>query len=254
LRAALSTACGHELRALRSRTRVAWLCGLVAFAFVIALLSRSPISSMGEPAQGHLLVTFLVAVVAVPAIALALAAAPALAAELEAGTWWYATARPRGAITTMAAKYLAAVVWAVVAGWAALAAMFAVYPVEDRAGFAGALVPLVPLAVPAYAGLFLLFGVANPRRGMVLAITWMLLIEGLVGVLPSVAPRFTVLRHVANVGLARVDLASRPELPEQFVGGTVASHVIVLLCYALLTVAAALVLVTRREFAPGRVD
>ena len=251
---ALSIACRHEFRVLRSRTRVAWLCGFVAFAFVLAMLSRSPISSMDEPARGHLLVTFLVAVVAIPAIALALAAAPALASELEAGTWWFVTVRPRGAIATMAAKYLAAVVWAGAAGYGALAVMLAVYPLDDRGRFAGALIPLVPLAVLAYAGLFLLLGVLNPRRGMLLAIAWMLLIEGLVGVLPSVAPRFTVLRHLANVGLARVDLASRPELPEQFAGGTVASHVIVLLCYALLTVAAALALVTRREFAPGRVD
>ncbi|GIU86644.1 MAG: hypothetical protein KatS3mg009_1159 [Acidimicrobiia bacterium] len=254
MRAALATACRYELRALGSQSRLAWLAGFCGFAFLISLLSRAPIATLERPAQGHLLATFVVAVVAVPALALALAAAPALAAELEAGTWWYVTARPRGAVLVLAAKYVAAVVWATAAGLCALAVMVVVYPLDDRGALVGALAPLVPLAVLAYAGLFLLLGVLNPRRAMLLAVTWMLLVEGLVGILPSVAPRFTVLRHVANVGLARVDLASRPELPEQFVGGTVAGHVLVLTVYAVATLVAALVLVARRQFAPGRVD
>ncbi len=234
--------------------RLIVLAGLMVFpAALMALISRTggPIHYKEFWAAAAF---FLIPEVAC-LLALLLWATPVIQAEIEGKTWQFLAVRPAGKVSILLGKYLAAVVWAVAAGWGALGlSLCVVLPRTDiaRAGLpmnpqAAAAAPttlsanevaqgvlvlsaLVFLGCLAYGALFVLLGTVFPRRGMIVAVMYTFFIEFLVGSIPAIVSHFTVQYRLRSILVKWMNMEAGPERIRQWVGtGNPWQHILFLL-------------------------
>jgi ABC-type transport system involved in multi-copper enzyme maturation permease subunit len=117
---------------------------------------------------------------------------PAVADELERGTWIHVSVRPGGRRALLVGTYLAAVIWtSTVAILAAALAVF-VAGVSKPVPLVGMLGALVLLSSVGRAALFALPAVILPKRALVASVGVALVVEYLAGFIPAVVNQATV--------------------------------------------------------------
>ena len=152
----------------------------------------------------------------------------------------------------MLGKYLASV--SMVIPVALLGLTLAVPLTDMRDGlqvwwsFAG----LVCLSCPAYAAIFLLLGVINPRRAVVLAVVYSLVFELIISFVPAVINKLTVQYRLRALLVDWCDMELPPEANSSvlaLIGDSPPSvHVMVLLFLPLLLLLAATAILRWSEF------
>lgn len=250
--AAVLTVAQFQLRRMLTPPRLAMAAAGVAFpAAVMVAVNRA--------ARGRLDADLTVAMLyglipeAVCMLGLLVTMCPAVADELERGTWEHVAVRPRGRRALLLGTWLAAVVWTSAVAGLAIAAALAVVEVTRPWAIAGMLGTLVILSTAGRAALFALPAVVIPKRALVASVGVALVVEYLAGVIPAVVNQATVslrLRSllVAWMGWQRklpieMQLLVDPQPPWVQIAA-VAVLVVVLL-------AIAVVILERRQFPPS---
>ena len=108
-------------------------------------------------------------------------------------------------------KYFMAVTWAMSAALTGLTV--SVLIAQPPAGFLklwGPLAGLVALSCPAYAAIYTLIGVIMPRRAMVLAVVYSLVLEGAISWFPAIINRVTVQFRLRSLFVEWFGMASGP--------------------------------------------
>lgn len=180
-----------QLRRLLSRQRLV-LAGLGAiFPAAVMLAVRRTVA---DGPDRDLAVTMIYALVpeAVCMLGLLVTMCPAVADELERGTWIHVAVRPGGRRSLLVGTYLAAVAWTSTV--AILAAVFAVLAsgVEDPLPLVAMFAALVVLSTLGRAALFALPAVILPKRALVASVAVALVVEYLAGFIPAVVNQATV--------------------------------------------------------------
>lgn len=186
--------CFEWKRALTTPRLLGWATLALFPVFIVALL-RIP----GESPPREIWIGFLFALI--PMLLSMLGAllwtTSAIATELERRSWVYLTIRPHGGTAVLLGKYLAAVTWVLPAALVGLTlAVPLTITADTREGdpllFWWAMVRLVCLSCPAFSAIFLLLGIINPRRAMVLAVAYSLIFELVISFIPAVINKITV--------------------------------------------------------------
>jgi ABC-type transport system involved in multi-copper enzyme maturation permease subunit len=182
---------GFQLGRLLSRQRLLLAAvGAVFPAAVMLAVRRTAAGGLDR----DLAVTMIYALVpeAVCMLGLLVTMCPAVADELERGTWIHVAVRPGGRRALLLGTFLAAVIWtsvvAIVAGILAVAVVGVSRPLPLVAMFAG----LVILSTVGRAALFSLPAVILPKRALVASVAVGLVVEYLAGFIPAVVNQATV--------------------------------------------------------------
>jgi ABC-type transport system involved in multi-copper enzyme maturation permease subunit len=182
---------GFQLGRLLSRQRLLLAgLGVIFPAAVMMAVRRTAAGGLDR----DLAVTMIYALVpeAVCMLGLLVTMCPAVADELERGTWIHVAVRPGGRRALLLGTYLAAVVWtSTVAILAAVLAVF-VSRVEQPLPLVGMLAALVVLSSIGRAALFALPAVILPKRALVASVAVALVVEYLAGFIPAVVNQATV--------------------------------------------------------------
>jgi ABC-type transport system involved in multi-copper enzyme maturation permease subunit len=179
---------GFQLRRMLSRQRLL-LAGLgVIFPAAVMLAVRRTVPA---GLDRDLAVTMIYALVP-EAVCMLVTMCPAVADELERGTWIHVSVRPGGRRALLVGTYLAAVIWtSTVAILAAALAVF-VAGVRQPWPLIGMLMVLVVLSSLGRGALFALPAVILPRRALVASVGVALVVEYLAGFIPAVVNQATV--------------------------------------------------------------
>ena len=139
-------------------------------------------------------------------------AAPVVHAELEAKTWPYLAVRPSGRGSVLAGKYLAAVGWAILAGWLSLAlCLVALSFAMDVSYLVMPLGGLIVFACLVYGALYILISVLFLQKALVAAVAYTAVMETLIAWLPAMINHFSVQYHLRCLMMKWID---RPELQQ----------------------------------------
>ena len=182
--------------------------------------------------------------------------APALSAELERKSWVYLAVRPHGASVVFIGKYLAAVTWVLPAALLAVTLALQIAPIDDLWRVWTTIARLAGLGSLAYAAVYMLLGTIFPKRAMVIAVAYSLIIEVVISNIPAVINKMSVhyrLRALlvdwANVSIG----AGRRnggdfDMVDLLGDAPAADHILVLLCYTVGLLLSTLAIVRWREF------
>lgn len=199
-----------QLGRLRSPPRLLMAALGVIFPAAVMLAVRWAASAVGANAGGNLetgrelaaaigidrglATTLLYALVpeAVCMLGLLVTMCPAVADELERGTWIHVAVRPGGRRALLLGTYLAAVLWTSAVG--ILGAVLAVFVggVDDPLPLIGVLSALVVLSTVGRAALFALPAVVLPKRALVASVVVALVVEFVAGFIPAVVNQLAV--------------------------------------------------------------
>jgi ABC-type transport system involved in multi-copper enzyme maturation permease subunit len=177
---------------------------------------------------------------------------PALVhAELEGRTWVYLAVRPRGRVSVLLGKFLAAIVWTVLAGWISTTICILVARPENALRLWGTMVGLVALAGLTYGAIYSLLGVWLHRRAMVVAVAYTLSFELLVSIIPAVINKFTVQYRLRNLLVTWMDWWEIiPDEVTAVLMGTEPAwlHLLILAAVIIAVLIIALQLIQRKEY------
>ena len=182
---------GFQLRRMLSRQRLLLASLGVIFPAAVMLAVRRTVPA---GLDRDLATTMIYALVpeAVCMLGLLVTVCPAVADELERGTWIHISVRPGGRRALLVGTYLAAVIWtSTVAILAAALAVF-VAGVRQPWPLIGMLMVLVVLSSLGRGALFALPAVILPRRALVASVGVALVVEYLAGFIPAVVNQATV--------------------------------------------------------------
>ena len=180
-----------QLWRLLSRQRLL-LAGIgVVFPAAVMLAVRRTAADGLDRDLASMMIYALV-VEAVCMLGLLVTMCPAVADELERGTWIHVAVRPGGRRALLLGTYLAAVAWtSTVAILAAILAV-TVARVPQPLPLIGILTTLVVLSTLGRAALFALPAVILPKRALVASVAVALVVEYLAGFIPAVVNQATV--------------------------------------------------------------
>lgn len=170
----------------------------LALAAVGALFPAAVMLAATRAAHGaidsDLAVAMLYALVpeAVCMLGLLLTMCPAVADELERGTWAHVATRPRGRRALVLGTWLAAVIWTGTVALVATGLALAVTDVERPASVAALFAALVLVSCAGRGALFAVPAVILPKRALVASVAVALVVEFLAGTIPAVVNQATV--------------------------------------------------------------
>ncbi|NLX54557.1 MAG: ABC transporter permease [Planctomycetaceae bacterium] len=177
---------------------------------------------------------------------------PLVHAELEGRTWIYLAVRPRGRVSVLLGKYLTAITWTALAGWASTTACVLIAQPGCALRLWGTMVALVTLACLAYGAIYSLIGVWLHRRAMAIAVSYTLIFEFLVSFIPAVINKFTVQYRLRNLLFTWMDWWDLVpiEASTLFLGSERAwVHVLILCGIVVAVLGVAAQVIQRREYA-----
>lgn len=235
-------------KSLRLSRAVWWaILALVPLFLALSIRSGAPSAFRREGEVAAYL--YILAVRALPSLALLLWAAPAIHAETESKAWTYVASSPRGKSSLVLGKYVLAVLWAAAVGLIAVSACL-LGPFREHAGrLWPVFAELVALSSAAYGALYFLLGAIALRRAMVVAVAYTFAIEVALTLVPAVVNQLTIdyrLRSIlaGDLGFA----ASIARVSREFVAsGSPPGQAAILGLYALAALAASLAVVSRRQ-------
>lgn len=185
------TVAAFQLRRLLTRPRLAMAAiGVVFPAAVMLAADRAARGRLGNDANVAMLYALIPEAVCM--LGLLVTMCPAVADELERGTWVHVAVRPGGRRSLLLGTYVAAVLWTVAVAILATGLALVVADVDDRAGVGRILVALVVVSCVGRAALFALPAVIMPKRALVASVGVALVVEYLAGVIPAVVNQATV--------------------------------------------------------------
>jgi len=182
---------GFQLGRLLSRQRLLLAAvGAVFPAAVMLAVRRTAAGGLDR----DLAVTMIYALVpeAVCMLGLLVTMCPAVADELERGTWIHVAVRPGGRTALLLGTFLAAVVWTSVVGIVAAILAVTVVGVSKPLPLVALFAGLVILSAVGRAALFSLPAVILPKRALVASVAVGLVVEYLAGFIPAVVNQATV--------------------------------------------------------------
>ncbi len=243
-------------------TRIGGWLLLVAFPIFIVTIMKY-YDAQADPMAGlpHLtnlawgMVFFALIPEVISLFGLLLWATPVVHAEMEGRTWIYLAVRPKGRVSVLLGKYLAAVVWTSLAGWCS--ATICVWIVQPAAPMRmwGVMVLLVALSCAAYGALYAMIGTLFHQRAMVIAVGYTLVFEFIVSMIPALFNKFTISYRLRNLLFYWLDL--RGELSVE--GATVLLgnesvwvHLAVLVGMTATLLVVAMQIIQRKEYATTR--
>jgi ABC-type transport system involved in multi-copper enzyme maturation permease subunit len=248
----VSTIAEFQLRRMLTRSRLAVAAiGILFPSAVIAAVGRTA----GFPLDNDLAGLLIYALVpeAVCVLALLVTMCPAVADELERGTWIHVAVRPGGRRAMILGTYAAAVVWTVAVGSLSLIPAVIISGAERPLQIFFVMLGLVLLSAAGRGALFSLPAVIVPKRAMVASVGLAIVVEYLAGTLPAVINQATVslrLRSLLVEGMGwRRQLPAELQLLIDSQPAVVQVMAVGLLVTILLT--AAVVIVERRQFPPS---
>jgi len=246
------TVAAFQLRRMLTRPRLAMAA--VGALFPAAVIIAADRAARGR-LDGDLMVAMLYALIpeAVCMLGLLVTMCPAVADELERGTWVYVAVRPGGRRSLLLGTYVAAVIWTSAVAIVATVVALAVTPVLDPWAIGRILVALVLVSCVGRAALFALPAVIMPKRALVASVGVALVVEYLAGVIPAVVNQATVSLRLRSLLVewmgweqklpTEVQLLIDPQPP------WVQLLAVAILVVVLLTVAVAIL--DRRQFPPS---
>lgn len=231
-----------ELR--RSFSAGRWALWLLISLFPVLLATVTWIRTEGTTPDDVMVVVLFFLIVRVACVmGLLLWATPVINSEMEGRTWIYAATRPSGNTSLVLGKFLVAVLWSLTAGIVATTLAVPASGIGDPLWTWWVLTVLVCFAVVAYGALFTLIGTLLQRRAMVVAILYIVMIEGALSLVPATINRFTVGYRLLSllVDWMNLDEGAESEQYEMlFTSTTATTHIAILLLYSLGVMTAAL--------------
>jgi hypothetical protein len=189
----------------------------VALTGTVAYLLRGSLSSEPNVQMAFAWMLYVLMPQAITMLGMLLWATPIVNSELESQSWIYSIVRPGGRQAMLLGKYVIAVLWTSSCG--AVASTLAVPMLNLAAPLYTwlALVALCILSSIAHGALFAFIGVMFQRRAMVLAFTYTILVEVVLGWIPAVINKFTVAFRLRSLyfqwlELPMVDFLENPEM------------------------------------------
>jgi ABC-type transport system involved in multi-copper enzyme maturation permease subunit len=182
---------GFQMRRLLSRQRLLLAALGVVFPAAVMLAVRR---TAADGLDRDLAVTMLYALVpeAVCMLGLLVTMCPAVADELERGTWVHVSVRPGGRRALLLGTYLTAVIWTGAVAILAILLALVVARVPQPLPLFGMLSALVVVSCLGRAALFALPAVILPKRALVASVAVALVVEYLAGFIPAVINQATV--------------------------------------------------------------
>ncbi|MBN1443102.1 MAG: hypothetical protein JXA90_10345 [Planctomycetes bacterium] len=229
--------------------RLFWWLALALFPLLVAEMFRSlePRILQDEREVGFILYVLVVRMLC--PLTLLLWSTPAIHAEIEGRTWGYVAVRPGGRTAILLGKYLAAVAWSTALGWISVTIFLVrVFP-EGWSALWGLFVELVLLSSLTYGALYLLIGVLFLKRAMVITVSYTLLVEVVLTLIPAIVNQATVdyrLRSLFFDGLG-VDLTAQRGWSSMASEAGPWHQVLVLAAYTGVLLLAAFLFLRRRQ-------
>jgi ABC-type transport system involved in multi-copper enzyme maturation permease subunit len=216
---------------------------------------RLAMAAIGAVFPAAVMLAMLYALIpeAVCVLGLLVTMCPAVADELERGTWVHVAVRPGGRRSLLLGTYVAAVIWTSVVGVVATLIALVVAPVADPWMVGRMLVALVLISCVGRAALFALPAVIMPKRALVASVGVALVVEYLAGVIPAIVNQATVSLRLRSLLVAWMGWERKLPTEVQLLVDTQPAWVHLLavgvLVAVLLTVAVAIL--ERRQFPPS---
>lgn len=178
---------------------------------------------------------------------------PAVADELERGTWVHVATRPHGRRALLLGTWLAAVIWTGSVAIGAVVLSLGVTGVEQPAAVARMLVALVLLSCAGRGALFALPAVVLPKRALVASVGLALVVEYIVGTIPAVVNQATVSLRLRSLLVEWMAWKKRlPTEMQLFIDPQPAwVHVAAVGAIVAVLLTAAVIIVDRRQFPPS---
>lgn len=250
--AGIRTVAEFQLRRLFTKPRLA--LAAIGAIFPAAVMLAADRASRGR-LDDDIRVAMLYGLIpeAVCMLGLLVTMCPAVADELERGTWAHLAVRPGGRRSLLLGTWCAAVIWTSAVGLAATGLAVLVTDLRDPWGVARILAALVLISCLGRAALFALPAVVMPKRALVASVGVALVVEYLAGVIPAVVNQATVSLRLRTLLVSWMGWGRRLPTEAQFFVDRQPQWVQLLavgiLVAVLLTVAVAIL--DRRQFPPS---
>jgi ABC-type transport system involved in multi-copper enzyme maturation permease subunit len=241
-----------QLGRLLSRQRLL-LAGLgVIFPAAVMLAVRR---TAAEGLDRDLAVTMIYALIpeAVCMLGLLVTMCPAVADELERGTWIHIAVRPGGRRALLLGTYLAAVIWTSIVAILAATLAVVVSRVPQPLPLIGMLAVLVVLSTLGRAALFALPAVILPKRALVASVAVALVVEYLAGFIPAVINQATVSLRLRSLLVEWMGWRQKLPVEMQLLIDPQPAWVQIaaVICLAAVLLAAAVKILDFRQFPPS---
>jgi len=241
-----------QLRRLRTWPRLAMaVVGAIFPAAVMLAVGRASRGAM--PSDVAVALLYALIPEAVCMLGLLVTMCPAVADELERGTWAHVATRPNGRRALLLGTWLAAVIWTGLVALAALALAMPVARVDDKEHVTMLLAGLVALSCAGRAALFALPAVVLPKRALVASVAVALVVEYLGGTIPAVVNQATVSLRLRSLLVAGMGWKRKlPTEMQMFVDPQPTSvHVIAVAILVVVLLGVAIFILDRRQFPPS---
>jgi len=250
--AAIWTVAGFQLRRLFTIPRLAM--ALAGCVFPAAVMLAADRASRGR-LNPEITVAMLYALIpeAVCMLGLLVTMCPAVADELERGTWAHVAVRPGGRRSLLLGTYLAAVIWTSAVAILATVLALAFSGVADRVGVARILIVLVLVSCIGRGALFALPAVVMPKRALVASVGVALVVEYLAGAIPAVVNQVTVSLRIRSLLVAWMGWQRKLPAEMQLLIDPQPAwiHVAAVGILAIVLLSAAVFILERRQFPPS---
>lgn len=210
----------------------------------------------------QVVIIFLTYVVCI--LSLLLWATPNVYSELESRNWLFITTRPRGRISILLGKFLAAALSAALVCAIAISLSCVVVAITvgrfrsdillDLASFWPKFIVIAAIASFNYAAVFSFIGVLFQRRAMVIAAVYVLGNEFLFGLIPALISQFSVRYHLVGLTLGWLGWFIQEEKPEPEIYETwiaalpVWANILVLAAVPIAFLSASAYIIRNREY------
>jgi len=186
-------------------------------------------------------------------------ATPIVYGELEGKTWLYLAVRPRGVVSVLLGKYLAAAVWTMSVCTIAMTLsvlLAAAAQVPDAFKMWLVFLFLIILAAFAYAAIFALIGVLFHRRAMVFAMGYVILLEVFVAQIPAIINQITIRHHLTALAVKWLDFRQLggEEVPDFFLEQVLGvkepdwRNILMVVATTVVALGMSLVIISNREY------
>jgi ABC-type transport system involved in multi-copper enzyme maturation permease subunit len=189
--AAVWTVASFQLQRMLTRPRLMLAAIGVAFPAAVMLAATRAARGLLETDLSILMLYALIPE-AVCMLGLLVTMCPAVADELERGTWVHIAVRPGGRRALLLGTYVSAVIWTAAVAMLAMTVALIVTPLHHRLEAARVLATLVGLSCVGRAALFALPAVILPKRALVASVGLAIVVEYLAGAIPALVNQATV--------------------------------------------------------------
>lgn len=241
---------GFQLRRMLTVRRL--LLGLIGAAFPAAVTLAVRRVESGFNRDFLVVLVYALIPETICMLGLLVTMCPAVADELERGTWAHIAVRPGGRRALLVGTYLAAVCWTSGVAIVSVVLTLAAAGVDGIVGLSTMFAALVVLSCVGRAALFSLPAVIAPKRALVASVGAAIVVEYLAGFLPAVVNQATVSLRLRSLLVHWMGWRRSLPVEIRMIVDTAPAWVqvtAVLVC-AVVLLTVAVVILERRQFPP----